>query len=266
MNRRDILRQTICLLVADRVAGNTLAVASLNDRLKPVAKKGRQFLGDMFNPTFGLLPEFRGSNVYWLYHDNYLAAKVLVASHPELARQIHKAIQGHGVTEFGKIEILFGEVKQPLPFRHPELKEVKRVGTKVVKTEIVTDRVFKGWQQYADLLLLAALALAEEDAPEAKHCFRQAMAMWDGKGLKDKVTQAGGKYAAYKLALAIIAAGRLRQHPSPLEAILDRLLFQQNRVGGWITDYTGDGKRVGFANVETTSLALLAIDSMVGQE
>ena len=35
-----------------------------------------------------LLPEYRGASVYWLFHDNYLAAKVLNTSHSETARKI----------------------------------------------------------------------------------------------------------------------------------------------------------------------------------
>ena len=76
MNRRDLIRQALCVLLADRVAGNAWATAQSNDRLKRAAEKGRQFLVDMFDATLGLLPEFRGASVYWLYHDNYLAAKV----------------------------------------------------------------------------------------------------------------------------------------------------------------------------------------------
>jgi hypothetical protein len=51
-----------------------------------------------------------------------------------------------GVTESGKIEIVFDEAKRPLPFRHPELSEVKRLGGKIVTTEVLTDRDFKGWE------------------------------------------------------------------------------------------------------------------------
>ncbi len=47
------------------------------------------------------------------------------------------------------------------------------------------------------------------------------------------------------------------------DAVLNRLLAQQARDGGWITDYTASGKCVGLANVETTSLAILAIDSVL---
>jgi len=45
-------------------------------------QKGRTFLVNLMDPDLGLLPEYRGASVYWLFHDNYLAAKVLAQSYP----------------------------------------------------------------------------------------------------------------------------------------------------------------------------------------
>jgi len=44
-----------------------------------------------------------------LYHDNYLAAKVLDRTEPDLAGKIRDAIEGSDVTGSGKFDILFGE-------------------------------------------------------------------------------------------------------------------------------------------------------------
>ena len=40
-----------------------------------------------------------------------------------------------------------------------------------------------------------------------------------------------------------------------------RLLALQAPSGGWITDYLSDGTPVGKANVETTCLAILALET-----
>jgi hypothetical protein len=207
------------------------------------------------------LPEYRGANIYWLYHDNYLAAKVLNDAHPEIAKKITDAIRSHGITQSGKIEIIFGEAKQPLPFRRYKLVEVKQVGDKVLKTEIVESERLDGWQAYADLLLLAAIALAEAEPAKAKNHFDTALAMWDGHGLNDQATKAPGKpkYATYKLALALIAAAKLKTTPSIQNELVQKLLAQQADDGGWITDYNANGRRLGLANVETTSLAILGL-------
>ncbi len=231
-------------------------------RCRDAAKRGRAFLAGLFDPSTGLLPEFRGSKTYWLYHDNYLAAKVLQPTHPQIAERIVNSIQSYGIRESGKIEIVFGEAKRPLPFRHYRLSDVRHLDSKVVKTEVVSDPIMAGWDQYADLLLLASIAVAQSEPLKAKEHFRNAVQMWDGKGLRDRVVEHDNRYATYKLALVLIATRRLGVCPSIQDAIRERLLAQQEKDGGWVTDYDFDGKPVGVANVETTSLAVLALDAL----
>jgi len=226
------------------------------------AARGRKFLVGLFDPAVELLPEYRGANVYWLYHDNYLAAKVLAPHDKMLAAKIAASMRNRGITASGKIEILFDESPQGFPFRQYELTEVERLGERIIKTEVVTGEPFAGWREYADLLLLAAIFKAKEnrDSDGAKQDFTAALATWDGRGFRDQVTKKTGLYATYKLALALIAAARVKMRPPAQEPILAALLAQQAEDGGWITDYDAEGKRVGLANVETTSLAVLAIE------
>ena len=75
-SRRHFLATTFGLL------GGTTAFALADTELQQAITKGRQFLVDLFDPTLDLLPEYRGSQTYWLFHDNYLAAQVLRKSHP----------------------------------------------------------------------------------------------------------------------------------------------------------------------------------------
>jgi hypothetical protein len=220
--------------------------------------RARSFLAGLIDLDLDLLPEFRGSPTYWLYHDNYLAAAVLKKSHPELSARITAAIRREGVTESGKIEIVLGEAKAPLPFRRYELIEVRRVGAKVIKTEIVKPEPFSGWEPYADLLLLAAMA--EKDDSKAAAHFADARKMWDGQGFADAVVPVAKRYATYKPALALIAARRRGFVFPEADAVRKQMLARQHEDGGFITDYTADGANVGFANVETTSLCLLALE------
>ena len=144
-----------------------------------------------------------------------------------------KAIHSFGIKESGKIEIVFGEAKRPLPFRHYQLVEIRRIGSKVIKTEIVTEKEMGGWEGYADLLLLAALA--GEDAPKARQHFQQALQMWDGKGFKDRAAQASNRYATYKLALALIAAHKLNERPVAIA-----------RHFGAVAGPAGEGRRLDY--------------------
>ena len=221
--------------------------------------RGETFLAGLFDAPLGLLPEYRGGKTYWLFHDNYLAAKVLDAPRPDLAARIRSSLVRHGFTNSGKIEILFGEAPQPWPFRHYQLTNVLVVDGKTIRTEIVTAKPLTDWEGYADLLLFASIAQNPDQKAEARRNFDRADALWDGRGFADRVTQKNRLYATYKLALYLIAANKLKIQAPHAAAVRSRLLALQNEEGGWITDYDAALQPVGLANVETTCLAVLAL-------
>jgi hypothetical protein len=234
--------------------------------IKPVATasadavaKGRTFLVSLLDANLDLLPEYRGAKVYWLFHDNYLAAKVLDRTHPATARRILAAMRREGIRESGKIELLFGEARKPLPFRHYQLRDVRPVGDKLIRTEVATEEVMAGWEQYADLLLLAAIA--ESRPATAQQHWETALRLWDGRGFNDPATRQSRRYATYKLALALVAANRLSPPATLPQGLLERLLTMQSETGGWITDYSAKGEKIGLANVETTCLAILGLEA-----
>ena len=224
-------------------------------------QRGESFLTNLFDGELELLPEYRGSRTYWLFHDNYLAAHLLAHSHPDLARRIRSALKEFGVTNSGKIEIVFDEARQPLPFRNYLLTNVVVRNGKTIRTEVVTTNIMKGWSEYTDLLLLASLAQARSAPTEARANFDQAAAMWDGEGFNDPATKHSGIYSTYKLALYLIAADRLNISAPHRDKVIARLLAMQADEGGWKTDYK-EGKPVGLANVETTCLSLLALQTL----
>src|SRR5437867_953262 len=224
-------------------------------------QRGESFLTNLFDSRLQLLPEFQGSSTYWLFHDNYLAAHLLAKTRPDLSHRIRSTLAQFGVTNSGKIEIVFGEVRHPLPFRTYVLTNVAVVEGKTIQTELVTTNSLTGWNEYADLLLLAAMAQAASAPADARKNFEKAVAMWDGEGFKDAATKKSGIYATYKLALYLIAADRLRISAPHRDEVITRLLAMQSLDGGWITDYK-EGKPVGVANVETTCLSLLALQGL----
>jgi hypothetical protein len=188
IDRRTALKTLASSLLLYRVVDAKAKVP----RAKSVATasaKGRCFLSGLLDPALNLLPEHKGAKVYWLYHDNYLAAKALAPTHPALAKKITAAIHRYGVKESGKIEILFGEAKKPLPFRHYQLIDVRRGGDKLIKTEVTGEKVFQGWQEYADLLFLAAIGSAATNPRQARHYFEEGLRLWDGVGFKDRVAK-----------------------------------------------------------------------------
>jgi len=223
--------------------------------------RGESFLTNLFDARLQLLPEYPGSNTYWLFHDNYLAAHLLIGTRPDLARRIRSRLKRFGVRKSGKIEILFGEAQQPLPFRTYLLTNVAVLEGKTIRTELVTTNILSGWRDYADLLLLASLAQAASARADSRENFDRAAAMWEGQGFVDAASRSSGVYATYKLALYLIAADRLKIAAPHRDEVVARLRAMQSSDGGWITDYKDD-KPVGLANVETTCLALLALHAL----
>jgi len=225
-------------------------------------ERGEAFLVSLFDSQLGLLPEYRGANVYWLFHDNYLAAKVLAINHPQTSKSILAAIHREGVYKSGKIELIFGEAEKPLPFRQFRLMDVRHSTNKIIRTEAVTDRVFDRWEDYADLLLLACIA--ETNQPAATQHWEKAMRLWDGTGFLDAAARHDHRYSTYKLGLALLAANHLSTPAKPPQGLMDRMFALQDDSGGWITDYDSAGKKIGLANVETTCLCILGLEAFTG--
>jgi hypothetical protein len=82
--------------------------------------------------------------------------------------------------------------------------------------EYATQTVLQDWQDYADLLLLAALA--EADAAKGRPHLKAGLLLWDGKGFNDRVAKKSSHYATYKLALA-------------LWSLEERVIFELRLVG-----------------------------------
>jgi len=233
-----------------------------SNSLSPIAEsivRGRAFLTNLFEVSVDLLPEFRGSHTYWLFHDNYLAAHLLAHTRPDLSQRIRGALMRFGITNSGKIEIVFDEAPRPLPFRAYRLTDVAAIDGKKIRTEVVTANIMQGWESYADLLLMASIAQSRRAPAEARRNFDRATAMWDGRGFQDPATRQHGIYATYKLALYLIAAERLALNPPLTIEVLAQLRALQASDGGWRTDYNAAGPQ-GLTNVETTCLALRALE------
>jgi hypothetical protein len=78
-----------------------------------------------------------------------------------------------------------------------------------IRTELVSDQRLVGWEEYANLLLLAAIGRAKDAPAETPRHFDAAVAMWDGHGFRDRATRQNELYATHKLALALLATQRL---------------------------------------------------------
>ena len=271
---RSNIQQMGFVLIRAQCVG-WLAGAALGFCLTPVAyaepttspwaaqmAAGERFLAELYDPALDLLPEYHGARVYWLYHDNYLAAKLLDQSRPDMARHIRASMHQFGGFYSGKVEILFGEATNGFPFHTYQLLDVTNISGKIIRTERVTSHLLKGWDAYGDLLLMAALARSHEDTVEARSYLDKAVRLWDGHGFADPASKKSHLYATYKLALAILAADALQRPLLFKDDLVRQVRRLQSNAGGWITDYDSDGNPHGLSNVETTCMVLLALKKL----
>jgi hypothetical protein len=234
-------------------------------------RRAADYLLSQYNPSLGLVAEAPtvAPNTYWLVSDNLLAQRALAFYDPAISGNISGSLQKYtlafkvptnveGLPISYKHEALIGEWV-PLPFRMCVQLTLVETPAYVIKTDVANESVMLDWRSYGDLLLYASLSAHDAGDDEmAKEYFNEAVAMWDGMGIRDKHTNITGLYATYKLALLYHVANQLSKTLLFEEALLDRLWRQQNVSGGFITDYRLNGTPDGDTNIETTAIVLIA--------
>jgi hypothetical protein len=84
--------------------------------------------------------------------------------------------------------------------------------------------------------------------------------MYDGTGFADKTFN--GSYETYKLALALYSSSVINAPNPDADRMLETLLKLQDTGGGFFTHYTDAIIPQRDTNTETTSFALLALNSV----
>jgi hypothetical protein len=227
-------------------------------------QRGGAFLKRQYNPQLGLLAEspIVGPNNYWLNNDNSLAAHALSAiGERELSDKLTATLDRYGYPGNGFINVAWSE-----PIAWPPAVETNLTITQVGDDKILQEAhgssaLFLDWCEYSNLAFMGALnEFQRGHIDEAHSDYRAAMQAFDGIGFKDKAFLAGsGLYETYKLAWAILAGIRLGE--SMDSRLLPALLAKQGLSGGFYTHYLTSGEPQGDPNVETTSLALLALEA-----
>jgi len=229
--------------------------------LHPARQRAVVYLANEYDPGVGLLREspITAPDRYWLATDNRLAIYALkAAGQAGLADRIGSSVEREGDGAHGVIEALTGQdIGWP-----PRTETQTQVSGNIWNEERLSGVVYADWAEYADLALYGALdAHNEGDNEEALRRYRLALQMFDGVGFADKAYLAPdghGRYATYKLALAIFVAAAIGEAPDV--RLLPALLAKQDEVsGGFVALYDDTGTPVGDMNTETTSYALLAL-------
>ena len=242
-----------------------------------------------YNPDLRLCREAPrvAPNVYWVASDNLFAYKALEPYDREVASKIRSELIGiakgynlptskEGLPLSLRYDVVVtDDAVLEMPPRNVTHKTLYN-DSYVLRYDIAngTGR-FEDWREYADLLLLVALANRNTgDYANALVNFALAASKWDGIGLRDQgynlpygEGQAQGNthaYATYKLGLLLYVSGKLGV-PLPFEHdVVNRIWLMQNQTsGGIFTHITPDsGHGDSDTNTETTALVVLGMTSI----
>lgn len=246
---------------------------------EPIAA-GLRFLAGQYNADYSLLQESPniGQHRYYLTNDNALAAYVFeMAGNAEMADQLRQSLARYGYDSNGFVEVAWGkEIAWP-PRHHKDIVvkqltegecdflDTEETGplADCVLQETHTDDLghFYDWSSYSNLACMGAVNEYNAGRIEAaRRLYEMKLADFDGQGFADAVfwVDRPGVYETLGLAWCAYASALLQAPVHP--GILAALLAQQDPItGGFHTHYRADALQMADANVETTSVALLAL-------
>lgn len=280
--RRFIL--SFLLLVAGCVAPSLTTVPTavptpplILPDLQPAITGGLAFLRGQLNAEYGLLQESPrvGQHRYYLTNDNALAAYVLTLyGEAELAQTLTATLDHYGYHANGFIEAAWGEPIVWPPLHHKDIV-VAQFGTgecdflggeeqgpvvDCVLQETHTSELgfFYDWSSFSNLHCMGAVnAYNQGQRAVADWLYQTELSTFDGQGWADEAwRRRDGVYETIGLTWCLYAGALLGQLD---QRVLDQLLAQQGEHGGFHTHYRAGAPQQADPNVETTSLALLAL-------
>jgi hypothetical protein len=243
-----------------------------------------------YNFTIGLIPEYPGSNTFWLYSDNYLTALAISRYDPTngstsgFASAIVTALGGYRATlppsllqnqytSLNSTSTSFNCSKDYELSWSATNQSSTAGGTATLKTTANDLGNTCASQNYADLYFLQAVYYHRLKNDSAAMRFYQLGASdFDGVGIKDIpfMTPGSGSfnsYQTYKLALYLYAGTCLGTQTSDpnYPKLLNILQMQQdNSTGGFNTGYSSlTLPSSPHPNTETTALAALAMELQI---
>jgi len=242
--------------------------------------KAVDYLVKRFNPNLGLIYEsddpgkhwlanefndfkWRYNQTYWLYSDNLFAGYALEPFRRDIADRIKQSLQGHRMPPSRLFEAVIGEQIPTIRNAADYIVESSSGHVVVARRH---DSLMVSYGVYADLICYRSLQLfLQGRIREAHRSLRQAISLWNGKGLDDWSYRAvDGFYSNQKLALLLYTSKVLGLRYVVYEEMERHLWSMQKGDGGLASLSDGEGKPMGSSNTETTALALLIYnDSLI---
>ncbi|MEM2074029.1 MAG: hypothetical protein QXG36_08980 [Nitrososphaeria archaeon] len=244
-------------------------------------RKAADYIINRYDSRIGLVSESEdtGSNVpdltpcyrtFWIYSDNLWASKALEPYNYFIAKNISRTISYY-IKNFGKpnlFEIVLGEKITSIRYDKKNVC-VNYLVIDGVNYTIWVDRhqegdggIFYDAEEYADLCLYLALnEYLYGDRENVTRLLKIVDSMWNGYGFLDKAAKNQGLYQNYKLGLYLFTVKALG-HNSKIYDEVEKTVWSYQKESGGIATYSYfNGTIYGTANVETTSILLLAYNN-----
>jgi len=231
------------------------------------------YLVKRFNPNLGLIYEsddpgrhwlakefndfkWRYNQTYWLYSDNLFAGYALEPFRRDIADRIKRSLQEHRMSPSLLFEAVIGEQIPTIRNAADHIVESSSDHVIMVRRH---DSPIVSYGVYADLICYRSLQLfLHGRIQEAHRSLRQAISLWNGKGLDDwSFRVVDGFHSNQKLALLLYTSKVLGLRYVAYEEMEHHLWSMQKEDGGLASLSDGEGRLMGSSNTETTALALL---------
>lgn len=244
----------LAFLCAACIAPTAQTSAVQTPDVQPHIDAALRFLEGQYNADYRLLQESPtiGQHRYYITNDNVLAAHIFTLY------GIEQPIDLRNYTGNGFIEIAFGQTMRWPPYHHAD-QVIEQHGEDQVLFEAHDGPgYFSDWSGFSNLACMAIVNEVNGGYREsALRLYAMQVASFDGHGWPDLAyQQRAGVYETLGLAWCLYAGALLGQ---PDTRVLDLLLAQQGAHGGFHTHYRADEYQLADPNVETTSMAILAL-------
>jgi hypothetical protein len=222
----------------------------------------------------GLVNGFPHSRTFWIYSDNLWASKAMRPFYPEIALNISESITPYidAYNESDMYEVALG-TRVPMPFHTNMTISIANVKLGNANYSILANRhgpedgtIFTDAASYADLSFYLSLDYyLNHNMVASKYWFRTGETLWNGKGFLDKPAKTDQVYQNYKLGLYLLC-DKVTGYDSVIYDEVETALWSYQIANGGIASLSYfNGTPCGTANVETTSISLLAFDEQLIQ-
>lgn len=236
------------------------------------------YIKNRYDPRIGLVSESEdtGSNVpdgtpcyrtFWVYSDNLWASQALKPFFPQIAENISKSITPY-LVKYGYsnlFEVVLGIKITDTIYGKSNLKVATYTFDDANYT-VWVDRhrpgdgeIFYDAEEYADLAFYLSLNYyLKGDRATSEHWFRIGEEMWNDYGFLDKAAKESGRYQNYKLGLYLFTVKATGFDSKIYYSVENVAWSYQKENGGIAAQSYLNGTIYGTANIETTSILLLA--------